>query len=264
MSTNLTAVTIGGGAAPAAETLVAPAHVTETATGVVADSSKIVPPAEKVERPAWLPEKFKTVEDFKKSYEELESRLGKPAEPAKPAITAADAAAKGVDLKALGAEYASTGALSEKSYTDLAAKGFDKATVDTYINGLKAEGEKIAGAMQEIAGGPEKLTNVLQWAQTNLTPAEAKAYNDLIDAGMVDAAKMTLAGIVGRYNAAVGTDPSLVAASPSLGTAGVVPFLSQQEVVDAMSARNNRGQKRYEVDPAYRAQVERRLSVSFN
>jgi hypothetical protein len=261
----MSTATLNIGGPPAQPAMVAPEHMIDGPNGsVIADPSKIAPPAEpakKGDRPAWLPEKFKSPEDLAKAYGELESKLGtKPeAKPeAKPAITPAEAAAKGVDLKALAEEYRTKGALTDATLADLKAKGIDKADVDTYIAGKEAKNQADAAALAEVAGGKDKLTNVLQWAQTNIDPADAKVYNDLIDAGNVQAAKLSLMGIVARYNAAVGSDPALVTANGAPGVTGIEPFTSQAQVVEAMQ------NPKYSRDPAYRAQVERRLAISFN
>jgi hypothetical protein len=259
----MSTATLNIGGPPAQPALVAPEHMIDGPNGsVIADPSKIAPPAEpakKGDRPAWLPEKFKSPEDLAKAYGELESKLGqKPAEPAKPAITPKEASEKGVDLKALTDEYRTSGALSPKTMADLEAKGFTKADVDTYVAGVQAKHQADAASLAEVAGGMDTLTNVLQWAQTNIPPEEAKVYNDLIDAGNVQAAKLSLMGIVSRYKSAVGSDPALVTANGAPGVTGVEPFTSQAQVVEAMQ------NPKYAKDPAYRAQVERRLAISFN
>jgi hypothetical protein len=108
----------------------APAHVKDGPNGGAQVDPKLVPPAgEKPagERPSWLPEKFKTVEEFVKSHGELEKKLGerKPADapPAgteqKPGVTAEAAKAAGIDMAALNTEFSRNGELSAETLKTL-------------------------------------------------------------------------------------------------------------------------------------------------
>jgi hypothetical protein len=245
-------------------TLVDPGFMVDGPNGsVIADPSKIgmEAPTEKpadTERPAWLPEKFKTAEDFAKAYGELESKLGKPkTDDAPKAPTAEEATAKGIDLAALTAEYKEKGALSAESLTKLEAAGFTKAHVEQFIAGGGAKVAAVRAEFAEIAGGDEQLGKVLEWAKTGLDAAEQAAYDELLDAGKSAAAKLVFKSIVDRYTADVGSEPALVEGERVPSMAGVKPFLSDEQLVAAMS------DPRYKAgDKAYHAQVQRRLSIS--
>lgn len=230
---------------------------------VIADPSKIgmETPKEKpaeTERPAWLPEKFKTAEDFAKAYGELESKLGKPkADDAPKAPTPEEAKAKGIDLAALTAEYKENGELSKENLAKLEAAGFTKAHVDQFIAGEGAKAAAVRSEFAELAGGDEQLDKVLEWAKTGLDVDEQAAYDELLDAGKAAAAKLVFKSIVERYTADVGSEPSLVEGERTPSMTGVKPFLSDEQVVAAMN------DPRYKAgDKAYHAQVQRRLSIS--
>lgn len=247
-------------------TLVDPGFMIEGPNGsVIADVSKIgmeTPKAEPTDtpaRPEWLDEKFKSPEDLATAYKELEKKLGQKAPADAPkAPTAEEATAKGIDLAALTAEYKEKGELSAESLTKLEAAGFTKAHVEQFIAGEGAKVAAVRAEFAEIAGGDEQLGKVLEWAKTGLDAVEQAAYDELLDAGKAAAAKLVFKSIVERYTADVGSEPALVEGERVPSMAGIKPFESNEQVVKEMS------KPEYKTDPAFRAKVERRLSISFN
>lgn len=216
---------------------------------------------DKGERPAWLPDKFKTVEEFAKSYTELEKKLGTPAvtpEPVTPAATVtAEAATKaGIDLPALAKEFAANGELSAETLKSLSDKGFDKAAVDGYIAGQTAISEKIVTDLQAVAGGKEAFTATLEWAKANLNADDKAAYNAAIDSGDIRLAKLALQAVVNQYTEANGKEPALVTGGEGVRTTGVEPYASNAQMIADMRT------KEYKTDPAFRAKVEARLRVT--
>jgi hypothetical protein len=105
----------------------------------------------------------------------------------------------------------------------------------------------------QIAGSEEVLKSVLEWAATNGDPTAVKTYNDAVSKGDTVVAKLALQSLGNSYNNAVGTDPSLLNGDVGVDS-GVEAFASSAQVVEAMKDR------RYEIDPAYRATVEKRLA----
>lgn len=240
-------------------TLVDPGFMVEGPNGsVMVDPAKVPAKAETPsERPSWLPEKFKTPEDMAKAYGELETKLGTPKPETPATVTPEQAKEKGVDLDALQKEYSEKGALSADSLTALEAKGFTKEHVAQYIAGIQATQAKVRSEFAEIAGGDESLTNVLQWAQKNLSAEEQKSYDALLDSGNHLAAKTVLKDIVTRYKSEVGGDePALIDATRAPSTSGLKPFASQAEAAAAIA------DPRYAKDPAYRLKVMQRINVS--
>lgn len=215
------------------------------------------------ERPSWLPEKFKSPEDLAKSYTELEKAYhskGKAAAPAGavPAIEkpATAEAPKGLDMDALSQEFVTKGALSEETYTKLAGQGMDRATVDTVIAGQQALAAGIRSEIATVAGGEEKLNAVLTWAKDKLPPAQVEAYNAAAQTKNVELVKLALSGIVAAHAAANPTEPSFLKGETVPTQGDTRPFQSNVEMVRAMQ------DKRYATDPAYRAEVARRIAVS--
>lgn len=224
-----------------------------TAPAAVETPAAVIPAAATPERPTWLPEKFKTPEEMATAYKELETKQSTAA-PAVPVVEVVKQA--GVDIAKLGAEYAENGKLSAESLTDLAAKGIPQATVDAYIAGLNAVATQQVAKLQEVVGGKENLTKILEWAKTGLSPTEANAYDKALDANDLTSASMLLQNIQAKYTAAVGNDPKLVKGEIVPNAAGVQPFANTDQVHLAMR------DPRYKTDPEYRAQVAKRLAIS--
>ena len=233
-----------------------------------------VPP---VERPAWLPEKFKTVEDMAESYKALEAKQSgatPPADPEVPVVAAvvppvaaplaippaaSDAAAvvqkAGLDMAALNAEFAASGTLSADSYEKLNAVGFDKAAVDNYVAGQQALVSQFQNdVMSATPGGPAKYGEMVEWAKANLTDVQIAAYNTAVSTGNKDQAKLAVAGLGASFTAAVGSEPVLQGGRTTGAPADV--FESVAQMKQAMS------DKRYKTDPAFRAAVSAKLGRS--
>jgi hypothetical protein len=189
------------------------------------------------ERPAWLPEKFKSAEDMAKSYAEMEKKLGQPKAEEKPAdgkkagleslkipdkapetkpdetttktpeVKAAEAA--GVDIKALEAEFIEKGDLTPESRAKLEKLGFTKDVVDTYISGQVALAEKMNADIESVAGGAEKFQQMHEWSKTNLTAAEAASVNKALDSRDVNQIKLAFAGVHAKWTAAGQNEPTV-------------------------------------------------------
>lgn len=232
-----------------------------------------------LDRPEWLPEKFKTVEEMAASYKELEGKLGAgtppvaavvpPAaaavvpvtpNPAAMKVPAADAAgaavvAAGLDMAALNAEFASAGTLSEASMASLAKAGFDQKTVDNYIAGQQALMTQFQAEVTAVTpGGAEKYGDMMAWAKSNLSAAEADAYNAVMTSGSKEQAKLAVAGLGARFTTAIGSEPPLSGGRTPSAVGDVFESLAEMKV--AMS------DPRYSTDPAYRSKVAQKLGRS--
>lgn len=220
----------------------------------------------KPERPADVPEKFwdpdkgsLRTDELLKSYRELEAAKSKPAEPAAdPTKTGEDPAAKAVeaaklDMGKLSQEFAESGKLSDDSYKALEAQGFGRDVVDTYIAGQQALAAQQAQQGYELAGGKDNYQAMATWAQAALTPADIQAFDAAVTSGSPAQMKQAIVALKAQYEAAKGTDPKLVSGSPAAGPNGA--FASRAEVTQAMR------DPRYKADPAYRAEVERRIGL---
>lgn len=209
-------------------------------------------------------------ESLLKSYGELERRLGKGNASDDTSDETTTDSSDGTDdssndssdndepivVQASKAFWENGGELTDEWYTKLADKGYPKELVDEYIAGQKAIGAQSDNSAYELVGGQEAYDKMVEWASTNYDDSQVKAYNDAIDSG--DAARRDLAigALRAAYERANGVMPARRVGGSSPANAGVAPFESEAQVTAAMR------DPRYREDPAFRAEVERRLVVS--
>ena len=230
--------------------------------------------------------KFKSPQDLAKAYAELQRKMGQQsaepqAEPATepeaaetPGYSADQAsevygkeavellAGKGVDLAEL-MWNADQGADISEHYDTLAETfKVPRQVVENYVS--KAQSAPSAGEaglsdadateLLQSVGGQENFDQLSGWAKVNLPAEELASYNAVVDSGNKEAIGWALKAMQARQVA-----PDAVV-EPQLYGGGVatetkVVFESQQQVLDAMNKRNDRGQRLYDVDEAYRNKV---------
>lgn len=238
-------------------------HITEGPNGELRVDPSKIPVKEQeapkpAERPAWLPEKFKTAEEFAKSYSELEAKLSTPA-PKTPDEAAKVVEKAGLDLPKLYAEFASNeGKLTDESLSALEKAGVSKETIDLHIKGLQALAQQQTADLASVVGGEAKMNEVLKWASTTIPKDQQEAYNAAIDSNNTAVAKGLLKGFLADYTAANGEDPELVRSeSRNQDAGGVQGFASRNEMVEIMQTK-----KYKDGDPATHQLVKRRLAVT--
>lgn len=239
-----------------------------------------LPSDQKPTRPDHIPEKFWDAEkgvvkldDLAKSYAELEkAKSGQPPKPAEAplpgnpqaaidqAAKTAEEAAKAaggdtskVDFTELSAEFAQNGSLSADSYSKLAAAGIPQAVVDQFIQGQTAVANAQVAEAYAVAGGQEQYKQMLQWAVATLPKDEQLAFDRAVVADTATR-KMAIEALKAKYTAANGEAPQLVGGGAGAAAAGA--YQSRAEVTADMR------DPRYKADPAFRAQVERKLANS--
>lgn len=236
------------------------------------------------ERPAWLPEKFKTVEEMAKSYGELEKKMGSKAmvttEPVKaadgkPAVetpktgldalkvpeqaTDASKALEGTGLKLdeFQAEFAKEGKLGEESYSKLEKAGIPKAMVDSYIAGQAAIMDKTMAEIHSVAGGEAKFMEMHAWSNTanSLTAGERAAVNKALEANDVDQIKLAFGAVHAKWIAEVGKEPDTTLRGGKGGSIADV-YTSKDALMKDMA------NKEYQTNESFRAQVTAKLKRS--
>ena len=215
------------------------------------------PEAKEEERPEWLDEKFESPEDMAKAYKELQKKMSKPKAEKKDAKTE-DISHTEVTTGAIDAargEFAESGELSDKTFDALEAAGLPREFVEQYIAGQQAMSVQQAATIQESIGGAGNYEAMSEWAGENLADGDLDAFNDIVEGHSVEQARVAVKGLYAQFQAAGGKGPALVQGSTS-GDAGVKPFGSTAQVTEAMR------DPRYASDPAYRENVEKRMSVS--
>ena len=240
------------------------------------------------EEPQLLAGKFRNQEELLKGYEELQRKLGQPdrseadPESAPPVqsysqeqaaqVYGSEAVealqAKGIDLAEVMFK-ADSGEDISNHFDDLAEVfQVPRQVVENYVGKAQAGGtqeavglsEADAASIKEMVGGEQGFAGLSNWAAANLDAGELASYNAVVDSGNKAAIEWALKAMVARRSA-----PDAVV-EPKLYGGGTAPkqtrFESQQQVLDAMNKTNERGQRLYEVDEAYRNRVAQMMAVS--
>ena len=237
--------------------------------------------------------KFKSPQDLAKAYAELQRKMGQQsAEPRPEPVAEPEAAdepgysadqaseiygkeavgalaAKGVDLAEL-MWNADQGADISEHYDTLAETfKVPRQVVENYVS--KAQSAPSAGEaglsdadateLLQSVGGQESFDQLSGWAKSNLPAEELASYNAVVDSGNKEAIGWALKAMQARQVAPDAVvEPKLYGGGSPTDT--VVKFESQQQVLDAMNKRNDRGQRLYDVDEAYRNKVAMILHAS--
>lgn len=205
----------------------------------------------KPQRPEWCPEKFWNAErgevnseTLAKSYAHLETKQGQ--QQAKPADQQQNTQqtdqqqqeqpvpAQAQVIQKVRDNYAKSGQLTDVDYADLAAAGYDRATVDVYMAGVKAQETAIYGEAFALTGGEEGYTALMQWAATNLSKEE----QDDFDARVTNTATMkkAVSELVAKQKAALGSDGKKTTATAPNAPVGVTPYKTKQELMAAVNS----------------------------
>ncbi len=216
-------------------------------------------PDPKAERPAWLPEKFKTAEEFAKSYTELEKKMGSKAQTT-PVVASTDAtkatgldalkvpdkaaatdatkalAESGLKMDEFQAEFTKEGKLGDESYSKLEKAGIPKSMVDSYIAGQQAIMEKTMNDIHSVAGGAEKFQAMHEWSTTAnaLTDAERSAVNSALESNDVAQIKLAFQAVHAKWIGEVGKEPGVQLRGSKSGDRGDV-YTSRDAIQKDMS-----------------------------
>ena len=200
--------------------------------------------------------KFRSQEDLAEAYENLERKLGETRQQdqvSEENSTEQNSNVSEAIQNASDAFY-NEGALSEENYKALEENGIPREFVEAYVRGQEATMESEVADITNSIGGQENYEAMSEWARNNLPSEEIDSFDQIVESSTPDAAKMAVKGLYARFISEGGQQPTIRQGQTS-GSA-VQPFNSSAQVVEAMKDR------RYETDPAYREEVERRLAVS--
>ena len=231
--------------------------------------------------------KFNSQEELAKAYQELEKKLGQPKGDADPESGATPQgytpeqaveiygqeavealAGKGLNLAEVMFNADNGQDISE--HYDALAETFNvpRQVVENYVSKAQ-QGEAAAATgltdadaagLKAMVGGDDAFQELSGWAAKNLEAKELADYNAVVDSGNRQAIEWALKAMQARRAA-----PDAVV-EPKLYGGGEAPaptrFESQQQVLDAMNKRNDRGQRIYDVDEAYREKVKDLLARS--
>ena len=228
-------------------------------------------PEAQTDRPEWLPEKFKSPEDMANAYSELEKKMGAGAndeqeqeedegettdeEEQPDDNTTEDTNTNDVIVEASKEFFENDGVISEETYKNLAEIGLPKELVDSYAAGQQALQQSEEGSIKSVTEG--NWDQMAEWAANNLSPEEVETFDDIVQNGTVEQAKLATKGLYAQFKAENGVSPKLVQGAVS--GSSTMPFKSNQELARAMS------DPRYKSgDKAYHEEIDRRIAVSQN
>lgn len=222
------------------------------------------------ENPELIAGKFKSQDELLKAYEELQKKLssGEKEEESSDEETEPESSTEEEVEEVSDAEsaltraseaYAKDGKLDEASIEELSkmdSKELIQAYVQYYSKNQTSQQQQAVdtNSIYSSVGGEEAYTEMIGWAANNLSSEEIASYNEVTNSGNTAAIKFAVEALSNRYKAAEGSEAPLVTgrkAAPSKDR-----FRSHAELSRAIS------DPRYSSDPAYRADVEAKLSRS--
>lgn len=163
----------------------------------------------------------------------------------------------GLDFTKFEREYMASGDLSEESYKELEKAGITKKHVEAYLRGNEALMHQTVTDITGMAGGMESYQAMTEWAAKNMPKEDVDAYNEAMNSGNIPLIKMAVSGLVARYQASEGAEPTLLGGrAPAARSGGVAGYASKEEMVAAMR------DPRYGKDSAYTREVERKTGAS--
>lgn len=167
-----------------------------------------------------------------------------------------------LDMKALGDEWnAQGGKLTDKTMTDLKAKGITPEMIQEYASAkqaaAKAEADAFTAVLHKQGGGEEQVAQMFKWAGANMEAEQINEINDAFNSMNPARAKLAMKLLMNEYAESVGTKGKLLNTGVSAARDnGIQGFASEEEMVAAMR------DPRYKKDEGYRAQVAKRLERS--
>jgi len=159
------------------------------------------------------------------------------------------------------------GTLSEDMYDTLGKAGLNKSIVDSYLEGVRqqtgydsSQPDAVAPSLNEqevtelkgIAGGDKGYEALMSWATDNLSDADAKNFDEVIETGNKAAVTFAVKALMGQYEDAQGRDSTLITGKQS-------PTPTYRSMAEVVRDMNN---PLYDNDESYRDDVRRKLELS--
>jgi len=215
------------------------------------------------ERPEWLPEKFGTGEELAKAYSELQTEFTKRRQDTEEGTESSEEAAGdptplSVDsFREFSNEFTETGDVSETSRERIVEEmGLPREMIDAYVEGQKAVLSNQLNAVYDEVGGRERYGQMVEWAGDNLSEGDQSAFNEAVTNGTQDQMLFAIRNLTARWRLETGETAAPLIQGSTSATGASGGFRSLAELTQAM------GDPRYSKDPAYRKDVETRLSNS--
>lgn len=217
--------------------------------------------------------KFKSQEDLLKAYEELQKKLGKGESQEdeteaseEPTEVTEEQSEETPEQEAIfskaAEEYQNGGELSEESLEALSkmdSKDLIKAYVEFFTKSAQQQQvvqlqQNQLSEIKSIAGGDDAYNEMIGWAAENLDQQEIDSFNYVTNSGNYPAIRFAVEALNNRYKQAVGYEGKMLTGRKA--DTGVKPYRSNAELARDIA------DPRYQTDPAFRQDVEARLSLS--
>jgi len=214
--------------------------------------------------------KFKNAEDLEKSYIELQKKLGSQEKGTeeettetieekveeKEEETKVDTAFLDTLWEEAQGEFTkeTLNKLQEMKPQDVAQMYLQYRSEAKPVEESPGLSDKDIKSLQGVVGGQEAYTDMMKWANDNLSENEAKMYDAVMDKGDPLAAFFAVQALTYRFNDSKGVEGQMLQGKAPTEKGDT--FRSQAEVVRAMS------DARYESDPAYRQDIYDKLERS--
>lgn len=155
-------------------------------------------------------------------------------------------------------ELAKDGKLSDGTYAAAEKLGWDRATVDAYVDGQKARAEIIEMKVYNEAGGKDQYAAMSAWAKANWTPAQLAAHNQAVQSGNLELTLGAIRTMRDANAASAGTDATTRIEPAGGGGNGVVDMYRSKEEFqrDVANPLYQKG------DRVFHAQVDRKLEAA--
>ena len=215
--------------------------------------------------------KFKDAEELEKAYIELQKKLGEnndeteelrdEEETAEEEVVEEEVSPAIQLITQASDMFAETGELTAEmmdEFSSMSSQDLVNAYMEMQGNLPTQQAPDLTegelNAIKNSVGGENNYNELIQWAGSNMDPADIEAFDSIIDVGDARAIRLAVAGLRAEYEAANGYEGEMLTGrAPSSAPQG---FRSQAEVVAAMQ------DPRYDTDPAYRQDVFDKLANS--
>ena len=225
--------------------------------------------------------KYKDAQELEKAYVELQKKLGEGSEASGDTEQATDEVqeesqdtedkeetdGEAPDFAFLDTLYDE--ATSGKDYTKETIEQLSKMTTeqvaDMHLRWVRDASERYierppdfteqdAAELKGVVGGEANYNNMIEWANQNLSEKEIDMFDSVMEKGDTASAFFAVKSLAYRYNDTIGKDGQMITGTAPKSDGSI--FRSQAEVVKAMR------DSRYDRDPAYRQDVQDKLSRS--
>ena len=228
--------------------------------------------------------KYKSAEELEKAYLELQKKLGEPKQD-QPSYEDTDESTSEEPVEAdeetpdeevpeevseltqlltdASKEFSENSSKLSNETIEKLSKLDSRTLVETWANYIAQQEQQATQAaitqqeadrVMKAVGGEKEYQSMIAWASENLSPAEVAAYDNVVNNGSADAVYWAAMGLKAKYSDAVGYEGKQVSGKrPRSSEPG---FRSHSELARAIR------DPRYRDDPAYRRDVEDKLSRS--